>query len=133
MLLGCDSWVVLKRLSSILPISLMASIGFGIADERLTRLGGGFRGVALLANSPVTWSLWPLVLGLVVGRGWLGVLSAALGTPTALVGFYLVHGGGFGQAFTAAEGWLPTAVAAGVVIGSMGSVSHYLLGRRRAG
>lgn len=124
---------MLKRSSSILLISLVASIGFGIADERLTRLGGEFRDVALLANSRLTWALWPLALGLVVGRGWLGVLAAALGTPVALCGFYIVHGGGFGQAFTATEGWLLTATTVGAVAGSLGSGSRFLLGRRRAG
>lgn len=114
---------VRKRLWLVLA-SLVASIGFGIGDEMLTRLGGSLHGVALVANSRLVWAAWPVAVGLFVGHRWIGAVAAALGTPAALLGFYMVHGDGPTQALVAAGVWFPAAALAGALLGAIGSLAR---------
>lgn len=101
---------------------VVASIAFGMLDERLTRLGGSLSWLAQLTNSREFWAAWPVVIGLAVGGWWRAPIAGIAGVLMAIVGFYAVHiGGGWVNAVGVAKGGFSLWVLAGVLGGLAGA------------
>lgn len=107
---------------------MVVSVGFGVVDERVTRSPAS--GIADVANSRLLWALWPLVVGLGVGGIAPGAVAGAIGTPLALLGFYLVHGQGLGNAVNGVNSLMGVALAGGAVAGAVGGAIRRVISRR---
>lgn len=111
-----------RRVALERPMVLVAvvalSVVFGIADEALTRASPGI--VSQAANSPLTWGLWSVLTGFVIGRWRLGLVAGSISTPIALAAFFWAHYSGTAAAGNAVLAWLPVGVATGLAGGAIG-------------
>ena len=108
---------------------VVISIGFGMADERVTRVAN--RMVADVANSRLLWACWPLVVGLGIGGAVRGAVTGAICTPAALAGFYLVHGDSLSNALGGINEIQLEIVLFGTFAGFIGGAMRTRLGSER--